>query len=42
MPRELLDGLAEAAETSYALDATMERLHHEVRGHEAGGHEAGR
>ncbi|MEQ4547985.1 GTP pyrophosphokinase, partial [Nocardioides kribbensis] len=42
VPRELLDGLAEAAETSYALDATMERLHHEVRGHEAGGHEAGR
>ncbi|WP_228941715.1 GTP pyrophosphokinase [Nocardioides sp. Leaf374] len=41
VPRELLDGLAEAAETSYALDATMERLHHEVRGHEAGGREAG-
>ena len=32
VPVELLDGLHEAAETAYALDATMERLHEEVRG----------
>ena len=32
VPTELLDGLHEAAETAYALDATMERLHEEVRG----------
>ena len=29
VPRDLLDGLAEAAETAFALDATMERLHQE-------------
>lgn len=32
VPAELLDRLREAAETSYALDETMERLHQEVRG----------
>jgi GTP pyrophosphokinase len=32
VPAELLDGLHEAAETAYALDTTMERLHEEVRG----------
>jgi putative GTP pyrophosphokinase len=32
VPTELLDGLHEAAETAYALDTTMERLHEEVRG----------
>jgi len=32
VPAELLDGLRQAAETSYALDETMERLHQEVRG----------
>ncbi|CAI9401555.1 GTP pyrophosphokinase YwaC [Nocardioides sp. T2.26MG-1] len=35
VPVELLDGLHEAAETAYALDATMERLHEEVRGLDA-------
>ena len=35
VPDELLAGLREAAETSYALDATMERLHQEVRGLDA-------
>lgn len=35
VPAELLDGLHEAAETAYALDATMERLHEEVRGLDA-------
>ena len=35
VPAELTEGLREAAETSYALDATMERLHQEVRGLEA-------
>ncbi len=33
VPQHLLDGLTEAAETAASLDATMERLHHEVRGH---------
>ncbi|CAB4690696.1 unannotated protein [freshwater metagenome] len=32
VPVELLQGLREAADTAYALDATMERLHQEVRG----------
>ena len=32
VPRELLDGLRDAAEEAYTLDATMERLHQEVRG----------
>jgi putative GTP pyrophosphokinase len=32
VPAELLAGLHEAAETAYTLDATMERLHEEVRG----------
>ncbi len=32
VPPELLEGLHDAAETAYALDATMERLHEEVRG----------
>ena len=32
IPTELLDGLHDAAETAYALDTTMERLHEEVRG----------
>jgi putative GTP pyrophosphokinase len=35
VPADLLSGLREAAETAYALDATMERLHEEVRGLEA-------
>ena len=35
VPAELLAGLHEAAETAYALDATMERLHDEVRGLDA-------
>ncbi len=35
VPVELLDGLREAARTSYSLDATMERLHQEVRGLDA-------
>ncbi|QWF24568.1 GTP pyrophosphokinase family protein [Nocardioides sp. LMS-CY] len=35
VPADLLDGLREAAETSYALDTTMERLHQEVRGLDA-------
>lgn len=35
VPAELLDGLHEAAETAYALDSTMERLHEEVRGLDA-------
>ena len=35
VPPELLDGLHEAAETAYALDSTMERLHEEVRGLDA-------
>ncbi|GAB3390716.1 GTP pyrophosphokinase family protein [Humibacter soli] len=33
VPRHLIDGLTEAAETAAHLDATMERLHHEVRGY---------
>lgn len=32
IPRELLDGLTEAADSAFALDSTMERLHQEVRG----------
>ncbi|ABL79819.1 MULTISPECIES: GTP pyrophosphokinase family protein [unclassified Nocardioides] len=32
VPAELLERLHDAAETAYALDATMERLHEEVRG----------
>ncbi|MGB0101622.1 MAG: GTP pyrophosphokinase family protein [Nocardioides sp.] len=32
VPAELLAGLHEAAQTAYSLDATMERLHEEVRG----------
>lgn len=32
VPAELLERLHEAAETAYALDTTMERLHEEVRG----------
>ncbi len=32
VPADLLDGLHDAAETAYALDTTMERLHEEVRG----------
>ncbi|GGO73142.1 hypothetical protein GCM10012276_18020 [Nocardioides deserti] len=32
VPADLLAGLKEAADTAYALDATMERLHQEVRG----------
>jgi len=35
VPAELLEGLHDAAETAYALDATMERLHEEVRGLDA-------
>jgi putative GTP pyrophosphokinase len=35
VPPELLDRLSDAAETAYALDATMERLHEEVRGLDA-------
>jgi putative GTP pyrophosphokinase len=35
VPGELLDGLREAAHTSYSLDTTMERLHQEVRGLDA-------
>ncbi len=35
VPGELLEGLRSAAETAYTLDATMERLHEEVRGLEA-------
>ena len=31
MPQSLLDGLKEAAETAGELDATMERLHTEVK-----------
>jgi putative GTP pyrophosphokinase len=33
VPEHLIDGLTEAAETAAHLDATMERLHHEVRGY---------
>jgi putative GTP pyrophosphokinase len=32
VPAELLAGLRDAAETAYALDSDMERLHEEVRG----------
>jgi putative GTP pyrophosphokinase len=32
VPAELLAGLRDAAETAYALDTDMERLHEEVRG----------
>ncbi|MCR6032498.1 GTP pyrophosphokinase family protein [Nocardioides sp. zg-579] len=32
VPADLLAGLKEAADTAYALDATMERLHQEVQG----------
>jgi putative GTP pyrophosphokinase len=35
VPPELLEGLHDAAETAYVLDATMERLHEEVRGLDA-------
>ncbi len=35
VPTELLERLHDAAETAYALDATMERLHEEVRGLDA-------
>ncbi len=35
VPAELLEGLHQAAETAYALDTTMERLHEEVRGLDA-------
>lgn len=34
VPQHLIDGLTEAAETAAHLDATMERLHLQVRGHE--------
>lgn len=33
VPQHLIDGLTEAAETASQLDATMERLHREVRGY---------
>jgi putative GTP pyrophosphokinase len=33
VPQHLIDGLTEAADAASHLDATMERLHHEVRGH---------
>ena len=33
VPQHLIDGLTDAAETAAHLDATMERLHHEVRGY---------
>lgn len=35
VPQALLDGLHDAADTAFALDATMERLHQEVRGMDA-------
>lgn len=35
VPQELLDGLRDAADTAFALDSTMERLHQEVRGIDA-------
>lgn len=35
IPQELLDGLTATADTAFALDSTMERLHQEVRGIEA-------
>src|SRR5659263_169734 len=31
IPQELLDGLTASADTAFALDSTMERLHQEVR-----------
>ena len=34
VPQHLIDGLTEAAETAAHLDATMERLHLQVRGHQ--------
>ncbi|WP_394555037.1 GTP pyrophosphokinase family protein [Agromyces sp. MMS24-JH15] len=39
VPQHLLDGLAEAAEEAARLDATMERLHHEVRSYRPDGDE---
>ncbi|MDI6912466.1 GTP pyrophosphokinase family protein [Nocardioides sp.] len=35
VPAELLERLSDAADTAYALDSTMERLHEEVRGLDA-------